>query len=340
MPGVLPRRTVPGWVYAPCRGRCTGVLPGRYPRPHGLSRSEADAACATNPRDPVPTGRRDVILEVSESRGMGLKQFLNRIFRRRRRAQIVDPYGVRDITRRTTILDFPEYGNTQKCSLVFHTLPPAQRAKLRGLFSATTLHSITAENVNAREPDEELHALILADFLGLEFSPHCRALQELENLSALLVETTKKAPEVVAADMERAVQNDRERTRPGSREPVWYYQELFPHHKSVLILSVVNAESSSLWKETWDDPVVAYLLESQKVVPRLHLVTKLRVVREFLEIDVSKPFQPDAEQEFARLSAALNVVHQRDPKLFYRRLLETWSKTRPNPLLLRMFERP
>jgi hypothetical protein len=211
--------------------------------------------------------------------------------------------------------------------LVVKALPHVQQLEVRRFCSIDTIHSLCAADFSARRPDEQLYAMILADFLGLDFSRECQELRDTKDLFRLLSGYAGKAPEVFAADLGRMVEGDRERPRPGEPTLTWFYRDLLPYQKTALLLSLVNAGQDSRWRAYWSHEIIA-LLEGGDLAPRLRLVTKLRVVREFLEIDLERKFHPDPEQEFARLTAALNVIHNDDPALYYERLMQTWPKSR------------
>ncbi|HIB68695.1 MAG TPA: hypothetical protein EYO33_27290 [Phycisphaerales bacterium] len=221
-----------------------------------------------------------------------------------------------------SLFDFFEFTPAQKAAVVFASLDGLQRKKLLQTIQPKAMHQVVRENMARRSLNEELEDSILKDFLGLELTgggPTC-----LTSTRQCLKQLVESQIDMVAFDLEEMLLNDREALTVENFDAQHFYSDLSPYHKAALLLWLTNSLHCSQTTGGFSAKMLEHLEKEMGVVSLLRLKTKLRVLREFLGIDLNKRPSPNAAEEFGRLAVALTKVKEEDPRAFGRVLLQQW----------------
>ena len=223
-----------------------------------------------------------------------------------------------------SLFDFFEFTPAQKAGIVFASLDSLQRKRVLELIGPQAMHQVVREEMVRRKVDGRLEESILKDFLGLELSGDGTSC--LDSTQKCLHQLLEQQPEMVVLDLADMLLHDREAVSAENLEAQHFYLDLQPGHKVALVLWLTDAlgcpqTTSGLSRESR-----RRLGEQMSVVSRLRLRTKLRVLREFLGLELNKCPHPNAVEEFGRLALALNKVKEKDPRAFGRKLLEQWPE--------------
>ena len=213
-----------------------------------------------------------------------------------------------------SLFDFFEFTAAQRAGIVFSSLDSIHREKLFTLVNPSALHQIVREHMARRRVDEALEDMILKDFLGLELTGNTTPC--LSATRQFLHQLFHKQAEMVALDLAEMVLNDREAVSVENLDYQRFFLDLHPGHKVALVLWLTDSLRCPQATKN----------EEMRVVSQLKLRTKLRVLREFLGLDLSRRPQPDSAEEFGGLALALNKVKEKDPQAFRAKLLEQWPE--------------
>lgn len=238
--------------------------------------------------------------------------------------------------RRLDLFDLAEISPAQKAALIHAAICSNESKKLVPLLDPRVLATICREQYLLRTPSPELESFVLLEYLGLPVGDE----QSLSALKECLKVYVAREPSAVASELTALVEMDRESADLRTFDDLLFFQDLYHHHKVALVLWLTDTLDGPRLAERFGDPGSTYIDTARPILGQLRVMTKLRVVREFLDISLTAKPEPNKEEEFARLVIALNTVCQSSGDMFFEKVLERWPEVKVNPLIVRMFKNP
>lgn len=221
----------------------------------------------------------------------------------------------------TGLFDLFEYPPAQRAAVVISSFRQDQRQKIMAAMAPNVMHLAAHQAVLRRDEDDELREAVIRDFLGIETPP---GKPDLTAWLACLHKMADNEIDVVTHDLSQMLLLDRDAAKTGHYENQLYFRDLLDAHKVSLILWLTNTSDSNYLERVFGEEERQAIQNARKMASQFNLRTKLRVVRELLELSLTEAPKPNAQEEFARLALALNSVNRTNHHEFLRKIARIW----------------